>query len=66
VLVIDSSHGACAQVVEQTRRVRAAYPAMQLIVGNVASYASAKYLLQHAPPDALKVGIGPVCVFAYQ
>jgi len=61
ILVIDSSHGACAQVRDLLARVRTAYPALQLIVGNIASYASAKYLLQGAAlPDALKVGIGPV------
>jgi len=59
LIVIDSSHGACQQVVDQVQRIRAEYATMQVIVGNVASYESAKYLLLRAPPDALKVGIGP-------
>ncbi len=62
VLVLDSSHGACNEAVKQLYRLRRAFgQRVDLIVGNVASYEGAKYLLQQrdALPDVLKVGIGP-------
>jgi len=61
VLVLDSSHGACKPAKDQIRRLREKFgDSVELIVGNIASYASAAYLLtgEHLP-DALKVGIGP-------
>jgi IMP dehydrogenase len=61
ILVIDSSHGACAAAKDIVVGLKKEYgDRVQLIVGNMASYASAKYLLQGPYiPDALKVGIGP-------
>jgi IMP dehydrogenase len=61
VLVLDSSHGACKPAKEQIRRLREKFgDSVELIVGNIASYASAAYLLTgEYLPDALKVGIGP-------
>lgn len=62
VLVLDSSHGGCAEAVNQLRRLRKAFnDSVTLIVGNIASYESAWFLLQNrdALPDVLKVGIGP-------
>jgi IMP dehydrogenase len=61
VLVLDSSHGACKPAKEQLQRLREKFgTTVEIIVGNIASYASAVYLLtgDHRP-DALKVGIGP-------
>jgi len=61
VLVLDSSHGACAPAKEQIKRLRVKYgDRIDIIVGNIASYASAAYLLKgDHRPDCLKVGIGP-------
>ena len=59
ILVVDCSHGACVEVVEQIQYIRQIAPKVDIIAGNVASYDSALYLLVHACPDALKVGIGP-------
>ena len=61
VLVIDSSHGSCKPVKDQLKAIREVHgDKVQIIVGNIASYASAKYLLEgDAKPDSLKVGIGP-------
>jgi IMP dehydrogenase len=61
VLVLDSSHGACTPAKEQIRRLREKFGnSVELIVGNIASYASATYLLEgEHRPDSLKVGIGP-------
>jgi len=61
VLVLDTSHGACKPAKEQIERIRKKYGnSVEIIVGNIASYASAMYLLDSEyKPDALKVGIGP-------
>jgi len=61
VLVLDSSHGACKPAKDQIRKLREKFgESVELIVGNVASYASATYLLEgDHKPDSLKVGIGP-------
>jgi len=61
ILVLDSSHGACAPAKEQMHRIRVKYGnRVDIIVGNIASYESAMYLLEgDVKPDALKVGIVP-------
>jgi IMP dehydrogenase len=61
VLVLDSSHGACKPAKDQLMRLREKFgDTVEIIVGNIASYASATYLLEgEYRPDALKVGIGP-------
>lgn len=61
VLVMDSSHGSCKPVRDQVCAVKKKFGnAVEIIAGNIASYASAKYLLDgEGKPDALKVGIGP-------
>jgi len=65
VLVIDTSHGACTPVVEIVGKIKQKYgEKVDLIVGNIASYESAAYLLkQKYKPDALRVGIsvGSIC-----
>jgi len=61
VLVLDSSHGACKPAKEQIKKLREKFGnSVEIIVGNIASYESAMYLLDaEARPDSLKVGIGP-------
>jgi len=61
LLVLDSSHGSCKPVKDQIVAIRAAHGnSVEIIAGNIASYASAMYLLDgEARPDSLKVGIGP-------
>jgi len=58
VLCLDSSHGHSAGVVEAVRRLKSAFPATQVIAGNVATYEGAKALAD-AGADGVKVGIGP-------
>lgn len=58
VLCLDSSHGHSAAVVEAVRRLKTAFPATQVIAGNVATYEGAKALAD-AGADCVKVGIGP-------
>jgi len=61
VLVMDSSHGSCKPVKDQVYAIKKKFGnIVEIIAGNIASYASAKYLLDgDHKPDALKVGIGP-------
>eukprot|EP00162_Nutomonas_longa_P013326 comp21518_c0_seq1/m.47007 comp21518_c0_seq1/g.47007 ORF comp21518_c0_seq1/g.47007 comp21518_c0_seq1/m.47007 type:complete len:361 (+) comp21518_c0_seq1:577-1659(+) len=60
LLVLDSSHGACQPAVDLIAKIKTIHPRVQIIVGNVASYESAVFLLeQRFKPDGIKVGIGP-------
>jgi IMP dehydrogenase len=58
VLCLDSSHGHAKGVLEAVRQLKQAFPATQVIAGNVATYQGAKDLIL-AGADAVKVGIGP-------
>ncbi|AVM69944.1 IMP dehydrogenase [Lachnospiraceae bacterium oral taxon 500] len=58
VLVIDTAHGHSKGVLEAVKKLKAAYPEVQLIAGNVAT-AEATVALIEAGTDAVKVGIGP-------
>ena len=58
VLVLDSAHGHNSNIVKSVAKVKAAYPDVQLIAGNVAT-AEATHDLIEAGADAGKVGIGP-------
>ena len=57
-IVLDSSHGHSKNVIEATKRIKAAYPDVTLIVGNIATAEAAQALID-AGADTLKVGIGP-------
>lgn len=58
VLLIDTSHGHSAGVINRVKEVRQKYPDLQLIAGNVAT-AEGALALAEAGVDAVKVGIGP-------
>ncbi len=57
-LVIDTAHGHHIGVQDMLRSIRKAFPKVDLVVGNVATGAAAKALVE-AGADAVKVGIGP-------
>jgi IMP dehydrogenase len=57
-IVIDTAHGHTKGVVEKLKEVKAKYPTLDVIVGNIATAEAAKYLVE-AGADAVKVGIGP-------
>ena len=57
-IVIDTAHGHSLGVVEKLREVKAAFPGIDIVVGNVATVAAAKMLVDNGA-DAIKVGIGP-------
>ncbi len=58
IIVIDSAHGHSENILRTVREVKAAYPDLQVIAGNVATGAATKALIE-AGADAVKVGIGP-------
>ena len=58
VLVVDTAHGHSKNVLERVRLIKADYPDMQVIGGNIATGAAALALAK-AGADAVKVGIGP-------
>lgn len=57
-IVIDTAHGHSIRVVEALRQVKAAYPGIDVVVGNIAT-GEAALMLAEAGADAIKVGIGP-------
>jgi IMP dehydrogenase len=57
-LAIDSAHGHSERVLEAVREVKAAFPHVALLAGNVATYEGTMALID-AGADAVKVGIGP-------
>ena len=58
VVVIDSAHGHSKAVLDTTRTVKSRHPAVQLIVGNVATPEGTRDLIG-AGADCVKVGMGP-------
>jgi IMP dehydrogenase len=58
VVVIDTAHGHSRGVIDTLKRVKKAYPDLDVIVGNVATASGAKALAD-AGADAVKVGVGP-------
>ncbi len=57
-VVIDTAHGHTQGVVKVLKEVKAKFPELDVIVGNIATASAAKYLVE-AGADAVKVGIGP-------
>ena len=58
VLVLDSAHGHSAGILNCVQKVKAAFPEIALIAGNVATAEATEDLIK-AGADAVKVGIGP-------
>jgi IMP dehydrogenase len=58
VIAIDTAHGHSLGVINKLKEVKAAYPQLQVIAGNVATGDAAKALAD-AGADGVKVGIGP-------
>lgn len=57
-LIIDTAHGHTQGVVKMLKAIKAAFPDVDVVVGNIATAEAAKYLVS-AGADAVKVGIGP-------
>jgi IMP dehydrogenase len=58
LIVVDTSHGHSRGVLEMVAKLKARWPELQLIAGNVVTPAGALDLVA-AGADAVKVGIGP-------
>jgi IMP dehydrogenase len=58
VIVIDTSHGHSASVLDAVRDTKRNFPKCELIAGNVATAEGAKALIE-AGVDAVKIGVGP-------
>ena len=58
VIVVDSAHGHSVMVAETVRALKAAFPSLQVIAGNVVTPKGAQDLID-AGVDAVKVGVGP-------
>jgi IMP dehydrogenase len=57
-LVVDTAHGHSQRVLDSARRLREAFPDVDLVAGNVATFEGACDLAQLGL-DGIKVGIGP-------
>ena len=58
VVVVDTAHGHSRGVLEMVQKVKAKWPDLQVIAGNIATPEAAADLVK-AGADAVKVGIGP-------
>jgi IMP dehydrogenase len=58
IIVVDTAHGHSKGVLDAVRNIKQAYPAIELIAGNIAT-AQATVALIDAGVDAVKVGMGP-------
>lgn len=57
-VVLDCAHGHSKSVFDKLAAIKAAYPSLDVVVGNIATAQAAQDLIA-AGADALKVGIGP-------
>jgi IMP dehydrogenase len=58
VITLDTAHGHSKGVIDELKKIKAAFPNLQVIVGNVATKEAAKLLAENGA-DAIKVGVGP-------
>ncbi len=58
VITLDTAHGHSKGVIVELKKIKKAFPKLDVIVGNVATGAAAKALAE-AGADAIKVGVGP-------
>lgn len=58
VIVIDTAHGHSKGVLDTVAEIRAAYPELDIVAGNIATAEGARALFE-AGADVVKVGIGP-------
>ena len=57
-IVVDTAHGHSRGVLDSVKRIKDAYPDLDVIAGNVATGEATKALIESGA-DAIKVGIGP-------
>jgi len=61
VLVVDTAHGHTSSVIETIHALKHAFPALDLMAGNVATAEGTRALIQ-AGADGIKVGMGPASI----
>ena len=61
VLIIDTAHGHSGNVIDTVREIKAAFPDVDLVAGNIATAEGARALAE-AGADGLKVGMGPASI----
>ena len=57
-VVLDSAHGHSKGVIDKLREIKKLFPALDVVVGNIATAEAAKALIDNGA-DGIKVGIGP-------
>jgi IMP dehydrogenase len=57
-IVVDSSHGYSAFVIEAVKKIKSKFPKLPIMAGNVATFDGAKALIE-AGADIIRVGMGP-------
>ncbi len=57
-VVLDSAHGHSKNIINALHTIKQAYPGLDVVVGNIATYEAAHYLVENGA-DGVKVGIGP-------
>ena len=58
VLVVDTAHGHAQGVLDRVKWIKARYPQVEVIGGNIGTADGARALVEHGA-DGVKVGIGP-------
>lgn len=58
VIVLDSAHGHSKNIINKVKEIKAAFPELPIIAGNIATGEAAEALIK-AGADCVKVGIGP-------
>ena len=58
VITLDTAHGHSKGVIEGVKKIKAKYPDLQIIAGNIATAEATRDLIE-AGADCVKVGIGP-------
>ena len=58
VLALDSAHGHSKNIIDKVKEIKAVFPNVPIIVGNIATGEAAQALID-AGAEAIKVGIGP-------
>jgi IMP dehydrogenase len=58
VIALDSAHGHSKNIINKVKEIKAAFPDLPIIAGNIATGEAAEALIK-AGADCLKVGIGP-------
>ncbi|WP_418990927.1 IMP dehydrogenase [Alistipes sp.] len=57
-IVLDSAHGHSVAIARKLHEIKAAYPSLEVVAGNVATAEAARFLIDSGA-DGVKVGIGP-------